>query len=136
SHESVRGTPALVHAVQQLLDMREIDNDVRKIIKAHGMVGFLMTKDLTGGDQTVIPVSGRARKETLPAAAADPRAAPGTPAPKPQSRMVNDVLDSGEIMELPPGVDMKTLTDGRDWPVEEPMKEDTYLQVALGLGVP
>lgn len=136
SHASVRGTPALVHAVTQLLDMREIDNDVRAIIKAHGLVGFAMTKEAAAGAPPVNPVSGRGRREFLPAGKADPNAPPGAPEPKPSTRMVNEVFSRGEIIELPPGVDMKTLTDGRDWPVQEGLKEDIYLQIALGLGVP
>ncbi len=133
-HSSVRGTPALVHAVSRLLDYREIDNATMKILKAHQIVAWAFTKELGTPNAKIRPVSGANRKTTIPAERAGSGVEGTTTATA--TRNINDVVDSGEFLDLPPGVKPEKLTDGRDFPAETAVKADIYTQLSLGLGLP
>lgn len=134
THANIRGTPALVHAVNRLMDYREIDNATLSILKAHQLVSWAFTKEPGTPNAAIRPISGATRKDTIPADRIGSSASGSTTAAS--KRMVNDVFGSGEILDLPPGVKPEKLTDGRDFPAETAVKADIYHQLALGLGLP
>lgn len=134
THANVRGTPALVHAVNRLLDFREIDNALLKVLKAHQLVAWAFTKEPGTPNAAIRPVSGASRKTTIPAER--PGSAETGTTTAATKRTINDVFDSGEMLDLPPGVKPEKLTDGRDFPAETAVKADIYHQLALGLGLP
>lgn len=134
THASVRGTPALVHAVNRLLDYREIDNALLSVLKAHQLVAWAFTKELGAPNSKIRPASGAGRKTTLPAdRPGSTETGTSTAATK---RFVNDIFGSGEMLDLPPGVKPEKMTDGRDFPAETAVKGDIYAQLSLGLGLP
>lgn len=134
THSPGRGTPSLIHAIPQLLDYREIDNDVRKILKAHGLVGFAIERDSAATPGTNQPVSGKLVRDNLAERGTQTTASTASPSNIP--RNINQVFDNGEVMNLPAGSTIKTITDGRDFPAQAALKQDIYHQIAMGLGVP
>lgn len=134
THANIRGTPALVHAVNRLLDYREIDNATLSILKAHQLVSWAFTKEPGTPNAAIRPVSGAARKTTIPADRPGSTTEGTTTAST--KRIINDVFGSGEFLDLPPGVKPEKMTDGRDFPAETAVKADIYHQLALGLGLP
>jgi len=134
THANVRGTPALVHAVNRLLDYREIDNAMLSILKAHQLVSWAFVKEAGTPNAAIRPVSGASRKTTIPADRAGSGSEGTTTAAS--KRIINDVFGSGEFLDLPPGVKPEKMTDGRDFPAEAAVKADIYHQLALGLGLP
>lgn len=134
THSATRGTPSLIHAINQLVDYREIDNALRRILKTHQLVGFAFERDSTATSGDLPPVSGKMVRENL--AGRGTQTTASTAAPSEIPRNVNQVFDSGEVMNLPAGVKIKTINDGRDFPAQAALKEDIYHQIAMGLGVP
>jgi capsid protein len=133
THSATRGTPALIHAIPQILDYREIDNDLRKILKVHGLFGLVIERQPGTVMAEIAPVSGRKREDNL---ADIGRPAAGVTTGTAIPRTVNEVIDRGEIANLPAGHSIKPLTDGREFPSQAAVKEDIYAQIAMGLGVP
>lgn len=134
THSSTRGTPSLIHAIPQLLDYREIDNDVRKILKVHGLVGFAIERENGAVSGDVQPVSGKMVRENL--ADRGTQTTVGTSSPSNIPRNINQVFDNGEVVNMPAGAKIKTINDGRDFPAQAALKADIYHQIAMGLGVP
>ena len=134
THSPGRGTPSLIHAIRQLLEYREIDNDTRAVLKAHGLVGFAIERDSANTPSTNQPVSGKLVRENLAERGTQTTATTAAPSSIPQN--INQVFGSGEIMNMPPGAKIKTITDGRDFPAQAALKQDIYHQIAMGLGVP
>lgn len=136
THATIRGVPALVHAVGRLLDYREIDNATLAILKAHQLFGLAFTRELGASVAAVKPLSGAGRKDTVPATRTGEPTNGGTSERAEGKRYVNEVFGSGEVLDLPPGVKIDKLSDGRDYPSEAAVKNDIYHQLALGLGLP
>ena len=134
THSSTRGTPSLIHAIPQILDYREIDNDLRKILKVHGLFGLVVERAVGQPVTEMTPISGRKRIDNLAEDGTRPMTGVSPSASIP--RKVNEVVDRGEIADLPPGATIKPLTDGRDFPSQAAIKGDIYAQIAMGLGVP
>lgn len=134
THSATRGTPALIHAIPQIMDYREIDNDVRKILKVHGLVGFYFKKELGASTDVIDPFQGKSRRDNLAGRGTQTTAAAGAPSNIPAR--VNEVFDNGQILNLPPGVTPGVINDGREFPVQAAVKQDIYHQIAMGLGVP
>jgi capsid protein len=134
THSATRGTPALVHAISQIMDYREIDNDLRKILKVHGLFGLVVEREAGAVQAAIDPMSGRKRVDNL--ASVGSAAVTGSTTGPVIPRTVNEVIDRGEIANLPPGHTIKPLTDGREFPSQAAVKNDIYAQIAMGLGVP
>lgn len=131
---STRGTPALTHAVQDLLDEREIHNSVLSSIKAHGQVGYYLKKAIgaSAGPSVNFTVPGAKRKDTVEPSGGS------TPSSKTTSnkRTVAEVMSRGDIVETPPGYELDTVTDGREHANETEIKNGIFRKLALGMGLP
>lgn len=134
THAAARGTPALIHAIPQIIDYREIDNDVRKILKVHGLVGFAITREMGSSAPAVNPFSGKKVQQNLANFGTQTTTATVSPSDIPRS--INEIADNGEIVNLPAGSKIETISDGRDFPAQAMVKQDIYMQIAMGLGVP
>lgn len=134
THSATRGTPALIHAIPQIISYREVDNASLKILKIHSLFGLVVERQAGTVASEINPLSGKSRVDNLAEVGTKPM--PGVPASAKIPRRVNEVVDSAEIANLPPGVSIKPLTDGRDFPSQAAVKNDIYAQIAMGLGVP
>lgn len=146
SQGSVRGTPALIHCVSNLLSARQIDEANLTLLKIAQQFGIVFTSEVGGASAAGVPgtsVSGPKRREEIhPGTVATPTGnstASGAAATTQNAlgkRMVTEVAGGAELVPLPPGVKAQMLQSQQDAPAQMEIKEDIYRQVALGLGVP
>jgi hypothetical protein len=141
SQSSVRGTPALIHCVSNMLSGRQIDEGNLTLLKIAQQFGIVFEADPLATNAPGVAgsaVSGAKRREEIPASV--PQGSNGTAQPKvttnPGTRVVTEVGGAGELVPLPVGYKARVLESERDHPAQEAIKRDIYVQVALGLGVP
>ena len=134
TQSSTRGTPALIHAVADLLDEREIQNALIGTIKAHAQVGYYFSKEMGTASGPSVPFvpPGAKRRETVEQGAANTTTSKGTN----NQRKVAEVMSRNDIVDLPGGWKIGTLTDGRDHPNETEVKNGIYRKMAIGMGLP
>ncbi len=129
---STRGTPALIHAVADLLDEREIHNSIMSITKAHALIGIAIERESGVSASASIPLPGARVKETVSPSvpnSANVKASPGV-------RTIAEVIGAGGGVNLDPGAKAKLLQMTGDHPNETEIKNGIYRKLALGLGLP
>ena len=145
SQSSVRGTPALIHCVADLLSDRQISQANEEIIKLTKQYGILLTTELGGQPAAPgvhAPSGPRRREVSQPAQTAstsgNSTAAGSTAVTKNTTgtRTVAEVMGGTEIHSLPPGTKAQILQPANYMPEQRAMREHIYANVALGLGVP
>lgn len=145
SQSSVRGTPALIHCVNDLLSDRQISEANLELIKIAKQYAVVFTSQLGAGNGPSLPYAPagpRRRDATNPSGTATTTGnstAPGATATTHNAtgqRVVAEVVGGAEVHRLPAGVDAKTLQPANHMPEQQALREDIYTKVALGLGVP
>lgn len=128
--EAVRGTPVTIHAVDNMLDTREIDRDIKRAIKIRGLFGLAIESD-AGSGPVMKPIGGKLVPANAPAAMPDGTTSDTLEVP----RYREEVFDSGGVVHLPGGKRVKGVADEREAPSQEAIKNDIYANIARGLGV-
>ena len=128
--EAVRGTPVTIHAVDNMLDTREIDRDIKRAIKIRGLFGLAIESDAATGP-VMKPIGGKLVAVNAPAALPDGTDSDTLEVP----RYREQVFDSGGVVHLPGGKSIKAVADEREAPSQEAIKNDIYANIARGLGV-
>jgi hypothetical protein len=127
--EAVRGTPALVHAADNVLDIRQVNNDIKKRLFIQGLFG--MAVETEQATLPMKPVHGKMVPANLP-----PHTAVGTVSETEEIRRYKEqIFEGSAIARLPGGAKLKLLTDARDAPSQREIKEDLFANIARGLGV-
>ncbi len=127
---SPRGLTGFIHAINHLLDIREIDNDTKRGIKASNLVGLVVTNQALGNIDAA-PAAGK--YATRP----DYRAlAAGTPA-SPKPLKYEEITEGGgAMMTLNAGQDMKVVHDGRPHPNQQAKIDYFIHDIAAGFKMP
>ena len=137
SQPSVRGTPALIHAISNLVDLRQIDQANMSLTKAAQLFGVLFTSEQLTAPTNYVPhtaVSGpKRREEVQPSRPSDGTAGVKTAA---GNKIVSEIKDIGTLTALPPGVKAQMIQSQHDFTAQGEIKKDIYTLTALGLGVP
>ncbi len=128
SPHSPRGLTAFIHAILRMLDIREIDGDTLKGIKAANMVGFYLTNQVIDGIQAA-PAGGRLQRE-------DYRGATRTNVPNPAKTTFEEVLDTGGNMLTLNGGEIKTVNDSRRHPNQQAVIDYLIHDICAGFGYP
>lgn len=128
--EAVRGTPALVHAADNCLDIREIDTDIKRAIKIRGLFGLAIHSDGAIGPAPK-SVDGRLVAANVPAST---RSGANSTTEE-VTRYREEVFSNGGIVRLGSGQKIATVADERDATSQDSVKADIYANIARGLGV-
>lgn len=127
--QSPRGLTAFIHAILRMLDIREIDGDTLKGIKAANMVGFFLTNQVLSNLETA-PAGGRLRKE-------DWRGSTATNVTAPKNVTYEEVItQGGNFMQLGQGQDLKVLNDSRRHPNQQAVIDYLIHDICAGFGYP
>jgi len=127
--EAVRGTPALIHAADNVLDIRQINNDIKKRLMIQGLFGMALKSQTA--TLPMKPVAGKMVPANLPASTITGATSDTDTVP----RYKEEIFDGAGIIRLPGGAEMDFLTDDRDAPSQKEIKDDIYGNIARGLGV-
>lgn len=133
THASVRGAPALFATLDRVRDVREVDNSAIKAAKIQALVAFYVQRVLGASTDPIGNFGGKQRKDNLAAYGTQTTAHAGAPSNVP--RKINEVFTDSDMADLPPGAELKTINDGRDYSAQTPLKEDIYRQIAWGVGL-
>jgi capsid protein len=128
SPQSPRGLTAFIHAILRMLDIREMDSDTMKGIKAANMVGFYLTNQVMDGIQSA-PAGGRLQRE-------DYRGTTRTNVPSPTKTTFEEVLDTGGNMLTLNGGEIKTVNDSRRHPNQQAVIDYFIQDCAAGFRMP
>ncbi len=129
SPHSPRGLTAFIHAILRMLDIREMDGDTMKGIKAANMVGFYVTNQALNNLEAA-PAGGRLQRE-------DYRGATRTNVPNPAKTTFEEVLDTGgNMLTMNAGQDIKTVNDSRRHPNQQAVIEYFIQDCAAGFRMP
>jgi capsid protein len=127
--EAVRGTPALVHAADNVLDIRQVNNDIKKRLFIQGLFG--MAVETEQATLPMKPLHGKMVPANLP-----PHTTTGTVSETDEIRRYKEqIFEGAAISRLPGGAKLKFVTDERDAPSQREIKEDLFANIARGLGV-
>ena len=119
---SRRAMSALVHAVNKMIKITDLNNSVMKGIMAAQDIGFYLTSN-----------SDEKRQPGIPDALGGKVAAVQTPAGPLKLRQVYG--QGGIVPSLPKGMDLKTLLDARPHPNLREFTEDFIRDVSWGTGI-
>jgi capsid protein len=117
-----RGVTALAHGVNNLLDLTEIQSDLKLGIKAANRIGYYEYTAL-GGVAPTVPGAGDAIRQNLQLATA----------PKGGDVLLEDTFRGGKIPKLDPGKELRQLLDQRPHPNSMGFIEHLNRDIAAGL---
>ena len=129
SPQSPRGLTAFIHAINRMLDIRQIDNDTLRGIKAANLVGFYLTNEALSNIDAA-PAAGRFKT-----AAFNGIANTNVPDPKP-IKYEELTQGGGNMMTLNQGQDIKTVNDSRRHPNQQAVINYFIEDCAWGFGMP
>lgn len=129
SPQSPRGLTGFTHAINHMVDIREIDNDTKRGIKAANLFGLVITnKALDGIDSA--PASGKYKTR-------DYTGAKPTGVDSPTPTKYEEILDGGgNVATLNQGQDVKIINDSRRHPNQQQVIEYFIQDCSLGFGLP
>jgi capsid protein len=130
SPQSPRGLTGFIHAINNMLDLREIDNDTKRGIKAGNIVGFYVTNQILNNIDAA-PAAGK--YNTKPDYRAINTATVADPKPIKFEALTEG---GGAMLTLNQGQDLKTVNDSR--PHQNQMDFKSYLvhDIAAGFSMP
>lgn len=130
SPQSPRGLSAFVHAINNMLDIREIDNDTKRGIKAGNIVGFYVTNAILNNIDAA-PAAGK--YNTKP----DYRAINAGVVAEPKPIKFEQLTEGGgSMLTLDQGQDLKTVNDTRPHQNQMLFKEALVHDCAAGFSMP
>ena len=130
SPHSPRGLTGFIHAINHMLDIREIDNDTKRGIKAANLVGFFLTNEVLSNVDSV-PAAGKFKTKPDYSGIADKVVS----SPKPIK--FEELQDGGgNVMTLNQGQDLKTVNDSRRHPNQQAVIDYFIHDCAAGFGMP
>lgn len=135
SPSSPRGVSGFVHAVPRLMDIREIDNDTMKGIKAANLWGLVVTNQ-TLSNVDVAPAGGKFVSNTDATARYRGIDRPNVAAP---ARIkTEEIFDGagGAIATLNQGQDAKVIQDSRRHPNQQAVLDYFIHDIAAGFSFP
>ncbi len=127
--QSPRGLTGLIHAINHLLDIREIKNDIKRGIKAANLVGFYLTNEALS-NMGPAPASGNFQTKPY-------NGRPNAAVPNPKPVKFEEITEGGgNFMTLAQGQDLKTVNDSRPHPNAMAFNESLVKDIANGIPFP
>lgn len=133
---SVRGVPALAHAVLNITDIIERRGFTKATIKLRAMLGLAITMDVDGKKTGDRPISGQLRMGpgAYPSSREGELATAADRGPKVEE--VSMAGNTTSVMRLAPGEDAKILNDDSPNPNATEFENEILRDVAIGLQMP
>ncbi len=125
---SIRGEPLLKHAANKLIDITEVHSSWMQQIKNASTIGYYLAANST-------PVSGQGMpeevlKQLFKKTSKEVQTADG------KKITLKVVMGGGnELVELPPGYDIKTLLDQRPHPNQKEYIDEMIRDISMGAGI-
>jgi len=127
-----RGESILSHAVNKLIDLTEIHSSWVNVIKSSSSIGYYLAAGTSSAEGSSMP------KEVLERMFKDRLKKTTTTGPDGEEKKITlkVVMGNGdEIVELPPGYDIKTLLDQRPHPNQTEFGDEIVRDICWGTGL-
>ncbi len=129
SPRAPRGLTRYAHAAARLFDVREIDNDTLRGIKAAGLFGIVIQNEILG-NLNAAPAAGRIKTKAF-------TGIPNTNVPSPKAIKYEELTEpGGSVANLGIGQKASVLHDARPHPNQRAMIDYMIMDIAWGLGLP
>lgn len=128
-----RAVPRLAHAINDGLDITEINGFTKKAIKTAALFGIIRQVNNPNVPRSHMGIAGPPSVEIRERPG---NTAAGEPATVVERVESSNVFGSGTIPRLPSGEEAKILHDARPHPNQKEFKGDLIRQIAVGYGLP